>query len=679
MSIRAVVLGLFGACVICSFGYFNDAVLGQTSFVGNNMPIAVYGGLILFILGFNPLLRRLSPRWVFSGSELAVILTLTLAACCIPGSGLMRYFTATLVLPHHYNRTNIGWESHQVIDMVPKGMLADVRPENQSEVLNGFIQGLGKGSQHISFSDVPWYAWSGTFLHWIPLILAAYVTLIGLSLVVHQQWSTYEHLPYPIATFANSLLPNQSQSRGLVFGNRLFWIGLVVVFAIHLNNFGAVSFSKMFIPVVTKFDFSPLLELFPTFAKGNTQFLARPTIYFTVIAIAYFLATDVSLSLGVGPFLYAYVTGLFATYGVSIVKGGYYEPRIETFLAFGAYFGMFLALALMGRHYYLRVFRRALLFATRDQVETASVWGARTFLVGMVVFASMLAWIGVSWPVALLYTALMVIMFLVMSRILAETGAFFIQCWWLPHTILVGFLGVKALGPTMLLVLMLVSTVLAADTREALMPFMVNSLKLLDLRKVRIGRGAVLCMVALVIGLAVAVPVTLYIQYDRGMNKADTWATDVMAKISFQETVRVKQRLAAQDSLETAESLSGWSRLVHLAPNVPCLTGFAAGIALVGVFTFCRLRFSKWPFHPVLFLVWMTYPAKIMAVSFLIGWLIKICILKYGGAGGYQKFKPLMLGLVAGDMIGGIIPVIIGLVYYCFTGEPPKRFTVLPG
>ncbi len=30
-----------------------------------------------------------------------------------------------------------------------------------------------------------------------------------------------------------------------------------------------------------------------------------------------------------------------------------------------------------------------------------------------------------------------------------------------------------------------------------------------------------------------------------------------------------------------------------------------------------------------------------------------------------------MIGLIAGDMVGGVIPMIIGAVIYATTGEPP--------
>ena len=102
MTLRAVILGLLGAAFVCVYTYFNDAVMHQTMFVGNTMPMCVYGGLLLFVLVVNPLLRRLGAgRYAFSGAELAASLVIALAACCIPGSGLMRTFTSTLIMPPH--------------------------------------------------------------------------------------------------------------------------------------------------------------------------------------------------------------------------------------------------------------------------------------------------------------------------------------------------------------------------------------------------------------------------------------------------------------------------------------------------------------------------------------------------------------------------------------------------
>jgi len=38
-----------------------------------------------------------------------------------------------------------------------------------------------------------------------------------------------------------------------------------------------------------------------------------------------------------------------------------------------------------------------------------------------------------------------------------------------------------------------------------------------------------------------------------------------------------------------------------------------------------------------------------------------------------------MIGIIAGDMLGGLIPIFIGVLYYFITGEVPQSFRVTPG
>ena len=49
---------VLGGAFVCGTSFFNDRILRQTYLVGNNMPVSVYGALIIFLLLFNPLLRR---------------------------------------------------------------------------------------------------------------------------------------------------------------------------------------------------------------------------------------------------------------------------------------------------------------------------------------------------------------------------------------------------------------------------------------------------------------------------------------------------------------------------------------------------------------------------------------------------------------------------------------------
>ncbi|HPY91594.1 MAG TPA: hypothetical protein PLT23_12755, partial [Lentisphaeria bacterium] len=90
-----------------------------------------------------------------------------------------------------------------------------------------------------------------------------------------------------------------------------------------------------------------------------------------------------------------------------------------------------------------------------------------------------------------------------------------------------------------------------------------------------------------------------------------------------------------------------------------------------------RLRFARWPIHPVLFCLWPGYGGYMMAWSFIIGGTIKIITSHYGGSKFVQKIKPLMIGLIAGDMLAGLTVTVYGAIYYFVTGTPPKTFWVL--
>jgi len=285
--------------------------------------------------------------------------------------------------------------------------------------------------------------------------------------------------------------------------------------------------------------------------------------------------------------------------------------------------------------------------------------------------------IGLDWQLGLMYICGLTVAFVVISRMLAETGVFFVHTYWYPCTIVWAFLGTKALGPEPVLIMIMLSVVLVLDPREALMPYVINSFKLLDVTKQRLGKFALWAAFILVVALTVAVPVTLYQQYDRGTETSDSWSYRWSPQFAFKEAVRVKQRLVAQDSLEKAEALSGWQRFAHARPNKTAMLGMSITFVLVMIFIFCRMRFANWPLHPVFFLVMGTWAGRIVAWSFLMGWVIKSLVVKFSGAGGYQKLKALMFGVIAGEMTAGIIALLISTVYYFVTGEIPKSFGVL--
>lgn len=786
VTVRAIALGLAAATALCALAFFNDLVLRNTYLVGNYMPVAVYGGLVLFMMAVNPLLHRIRERLALSGRELAVAVALGLFACCVPGRGFMHYFTYALMMPHHLARAKPGWQAgpaalaqddvrdwpglaaalagadgafgeggrreawdalppelredlrraaagggewtaapraalldalnalidephadsgvetdenrakrrrdrldalfpglieprrQGILEHVPARLLADPTVDH-GKALEGFVAGLGVGDRPISVREVPWRAWTSALRVWLPLMFSVYVALIGLSLVLHRQWSVHEHLPYPLAEFSCALLPEKGAAQGSVFRDRIFWLGAGIVLAIHLNNYAAKWWPDHLIPIRLFFDLLPIARLFPAFQASTPYGVFTIWIFFTVIGFSYFLAGDVSLSFGLAPVVYSVVVGILAAHGVTMGGGQYLSLQTESFAHAGAFVGMFLVLAYTGRHYYLKVLRGSLRVRGASAVERYAVWGARAFLAGSVLFVLQLAALGVEWPFAALYALGVVMLFTVISRLLAEAGVFFLFAYFYPCVLMWGFLGGKVLGPDQLLRLGLVSTVLLLDPRDALMPFVVTGLKIVDRMGERVGRTAAWGTVALGLGLAVAIPTTLYLQYRHGAAQAgDEWVCGRVPSFAIDANVKLRQTLQAQGVLEEVVGRTGLARFADMNPYVPGLVAFSITLGLVLLFSACRLRFARWPFHPLMFCVLGTWATRHLAGSFLIGWLIKSAVLKYGGGGLYQRLKPFMIGLIAGEALGAVVPLVVGGLYHLATGEPPVGYRVLP-
>jgi len=675
VTARAVILGLAGAVVVSGFTYFNDHVIRQTYFVGCGMPTAVYGALVVFLLAVNPLLARARKRWAFSGGELAVSMALTLCACCIPSAGLMESFPDVVMMPHSFARTEAGWQAENVIGMAPARMLPDVSAD-PDRALNGYVQGLPGAGGGIASGNVPWSAWTRTLAFWLPLVLAMCAAVVGVSVVVHRQWSDHEKLPYPIATFTDSLLPREGTPH--ILRSRLFWAGCGAACFVHLVNYAFAWWPQSVVPLPQSVDLTSLNELVPSIVRGGGWSLLRPTLYFTVVGLSFFLPTDLSFSLGVGPYVFYYLAGVLAGFGASMGGGGY-EVNLRRSLQAGAYAGMLVLILYTGRRFYASVLRAAVGMKPYDPVAAREVWGARAAITCAVFIAVWLIAVGMDWLLALGFTLLAIGLLVVVGRISAETGYVFIQAYWEPAVLIVGLLGTRAVGPSMALIIFLVSSVLLLDTREALAPYLLNSFKVLDERGVGISRAALLGVGVIAIALAVAVPVTLRTKYDRGTDLSYDWTTKYAPRMAFDETVRIQQRLRTQGVLERAESVSGFGRIVEMAPSPRFLAGFGAALVLFLGLSAARLRFPSWPIHPAMLLVWSTFAGTRFSASVLVGFLVKWIVVKYGGERACRVARPVMIGLIAADMLAGITTSVIGAVYYAVTGIAPPKFVVFIG
>jgi len=574
------------------------------------------------------------------------------------------------------NRALLAEAMSQLVLPAPPGdgVMVGAAPGEQSAVEEMMVPG------DVPLGEIPWSTWWPTIRLWGGLAIALAIASLCMAVIVHPQWSQRELLPYPIPRFIDLATETDPNHPGLprIFYNRLFWYGFIALVLLHLIN-GLHAWYPQLPGIPLRLDLNPLRELFPNARRVPSAFAYfSPPIFPTVVAFSFFLTGAVAFSLGISQGIYMAFGSVMLASGLA-VGGSMFEANESTMLRFGGYAGMAGVILYVGRRYYLHVAQRAIGLGGTDASAT-SAWAARILAATIIISVALLVGVGTPWWLALIVVLLLLMIYLVLSRIIAETGCFFIQAWWMPLGVLTALVGMEAIGPTPYLVLGIATILFAGDPREAIMPYLTNGLKMAERtadtppRRMAPSLGAML-----LIGFVVAGVVTLWFQYNHGFNQADGWALVSLPSMPFNQLATEHADLLAEGNLAEATTASALERLASIRPDRTMVIWAMVGLAVVLATGFARLRLPWWPLHPVAFLVIGVYPAAMFAASFLIGWLVKLIVVRVGGAKGYHAMQPLMIGVIAGELTAGLGWAILGAIYYLLTDQPPPRYAIFPG
>jgi hypothetical protein len=589
-------------------------------------------------------------------------------------------------MPLHLNASAPGWRSADVLGYAPRAMLAGADdPRATQEAVDNFVSGMAQHGRYIGLSQVPWGAWARPLAAWMPLVVMAAMAVIGLSLLVHHQWANRERLLYPIAEFATVTI-RQAQADPLpgVFRDKLLWVGLVTVLAVRVINGLSTWYPGLGVTIPLEFPFDAFGGRFPAFAASpGAGDILHPPFYPTAFAFSFFLAGDVALSVGLSRLVFVLLMMFLMTAGVD-VSDSYMTGGVPGWMNYGAYLGMAILIGYTGRRYYTQVLNQALTFRPHPEVRGYSVWGARLLIVSVAGMLGMLIVLGLAWPLAVLAVGSILLMFLVLARVNAEAGVFFYKPQWQTPGVLIGLLGMGALGPKAIIIVGLLSIVLTIDPREALIPFVTNGLKISDNLGVRPGRTGAGAAGVYLLCLAAVVPVALWANYNFGLQSEEVapesrWATYRVPKFPFDAAQQAITQLRLQGGLEQSVKYTPLERVWNARPDRRFVFAVGAGLAAVLLTSAARLRWAWWPLHPVLFLVMPNWTVGTMSLSFLSGWVVKSLVTGLGGSAAYRRGRNMMVGVIAGDLLGGLAFMVAGWIYYAATGFIPPAYRIFPG
>jgi len=639
VTLRAVLLGVLGVLAVAVLAPINDWYLHNTYFVGNHFPVGVLCLVLVFLVLVNPLLHAVSRRGRLSTAEMTVVLGMMLVASSMPSSGLHRLWSPALTAPFYHLPEHDQWR--WIVELWPGWMFPTTDPYNE-DVLYAYWNASADGT-------VPWQAWLGPIVVWAIFLIPLFGGTLLLMNILRRQWVEHEKLPFPLATVYLEIIsePEPGRLANRFFRNRAMWLAAGVVFAIHLLN-GLSAYVPHVPNIPLTYDVHAAFSEEPF--RFLPYYLKLSRVYFLVIGLGFLVSREVALSLWLFVVLEG-VVQMFCTrvgYDVGVSLG---PVRV------GAYLAAAVVILWVARRHLLHVLRCAIGLERQTRREyasyRASVWGL------LICFAICTGWLvcaGLSLFKAAMLVAAIYVVFLVLTRIIAETGLFYVQPGF---PLLDMFRGLTwPVGTPRDLALALVPALVPRDVRTTTMPYVANSLRLGDANR-RLAKGPFLLVLAAALLLAMFASgyTHLKLHYRFGaMRTFYSWA-----------------RIAAVN-----EHMVRCNELQLRGPQASPTAGqIGIGAGLYALLSTLRLRFIWWPLHPVGFLTAACWPVRWMWFSLMIAWLCKTAVVRIGGWAVHNRVRPVFLGLAFGEALAVAFWMVVKAVLFAL-GSEGKRIILLP-
>jgi len=288
-----------------------------------------------------------------------------------------------------------------------------------------------------------------------------------------------------------------------------------------------------------------------------------------------------------------------------------------------------------------------------DEGEPMSFrWAVAGLIVSTAAAAGMLTAIGMSYVGALVMILLFYVLLIVVTWMVVDAGLLFVSTLVSPSDFVVPLLGSRPFGAADVVVPAIVERSVMWDSREFVMPSVMNGMRAPDAARVSRRQVVAVMGLALVVALAVGFAASLKLIYNRGALNLQYW-TFMMSAVEFPAR--------AAGYLTNIES-TNWTNL-----------SIMGGGALFMLFL-CLMRFLFvwWPAHPIGYLAFGQYHMSNLWFMILVGWLMKLVVLRVGGARLHRQIRPIFLGLIVGDSIMAALFLVVGMI----TG---KGYKFLPG
>jgi hypothetical protein len=379
-------------------------------------------------------------------------------------------------------------------------------------------------------------------------------------------------------------------------------------------------------------------------------------IYFILVGMAFFMPNRVGFS----------IWSVTLAWGVyEMVGRSYFPPHYGSAVhdyRNGAMIAVTAVVLYLGRYHLRHVV--AVMFtgvkSEDDRLLRVSGWMVAAGAIGMFAW---LQWAGVPmiWAAVFVFIGFMVSVLI--ARIVAETGMPFVRVTGLEPAYFMAMIPVGWITGATVYVAGFIAMIFPLGSRVSA-AVMVSHAAALDEKttprqQIRIGY---MMIGILAVGLVVCGAVHLYMGYTQPYMMDGSYAS--------------LNSFGANRLAGVQNSMLNWSRDFWPMPSNR-FGHLMFGIALAGGLQLACMTIPKWPLHPVGLLLVGHYYGNLAWASVLIGWALKVTIIRYGGATGFQRAKPLFMGMIMGEIFSAVIWTAVPIALLA-SGEDPTNVGKIP-
>ncbi len=614
-------LGAILAVMATVAGTYARFILHTTRLDQNHLSLAAVFPLVLISLFLARPLK-------LNRGQLIVIFTMALIGATMP-TYFIGKLVANIAVPHYLATPENQWREYF------EPGLSEYAVVPQGAALTWFFEGLPTGA------SVPWETWITPVFWWLTVVAAFYGCCLFITVMLRRQWVENERIDYPLMEMPLAVLEDP-EPRGFfripIMNRPVFWGGFAMSSIVIFWNI--ISYFQPTFPTIP-YRLSSI-QLGPTFPAIGIR------LYWMVVGFAYFINLDVSLSIWVFNLLTNIEVGIFNRLGGDIGGDEEYStaPLVMGAQSMGA-FAVVVGTGLwMARGHLKDVWRKAVTGdpRIRDDDEIVSY---RTCVFGLgICVAYLFVWhvaTGMVWSFVPLFLLGCLIMYLGMTRVIAETGLIAIRAPLMPQPFAMFITGTDWLNrDTMVSVALSYSW--CGDTKTTIMPALAHGTRLFSSERSHHRDYIVAVVVAMVVGVLASFAFTIYMGYLNGAANYGGLFTGGLARYPWDNLVK-----KVNDPFAT-----NWKPLLVMG----------IGAAVTGGLMLLRYRVSWWPLHPIGFAAGPVYPVNSVVFPIFIGWALKSLILRLGGVKAYRDARPFFIGLILGHFVGTGVSFVVDMIWF---------------